>query len=133
MSFSKFFMAKRSEAFVLWKTGGRQNFVLLCTLKRNRLAKRVHIGICLDIFVTEKMESRNSHSYARHAVRSSDVLEGHCCFIITSIILLTLKFKQTQNEKKRKKHKRNKLKKNGVQGVLLKCCRHKFAKTKRLI
>ena len=41
-------MAERSKAMVLRKTGGRQNVVLLCTLKRTRLAKRGHIGIFLD-------------------------------------------------------------------------------------
>ena len=37
--------------------GGRQNEVLLRTLKRTRLAKRVHIGKNLDNFETQKTES----------------------------------------------------------------------------
>ena len=37
-------MAERSEAFVLRKTGGRQNVVQLRTLKRTRLASREHVG-----------------------------------------------------------------------------------------
>ena len=36
-------MAERSEAFVLRKTGGRQNVVQLRTLKRTRLASREHV------------------------------------------------------------------------------------------
>ena len=36
--------AERSEAIVLRKTGGRQNEVLLRTLKRTRLAQRVHVS-----------------------------------------------------------------------------------------
>ena len=55
------FMAKQSEAIVLWKTGGRQNVVLLCTLKCTCLAKWVHnIMLMLDTFETNKKESPNS-------------------------------------------------------------------------
>ena len=39
----KAFMAKRSEAIVLRKTGGRQNEVLVRTLKRTRLSPQVLI------------------------------------------------------------------------------------------
>ena len=39
-------MAKRSEAMVLRKTGGRQNVVLLRTLKRTRLASA---STCLNL------------------------------------------------------------------------------------
>ena len=59
-------MAERSEAIVLRKSGGRQNVVLLRTLKRTRLAKRVHniVGIFLDnLSLKQKKRSpRNSHT-----------------------------------------------------------------------
>ena len=45
-------MAERSEAIVLRKTGGRQNEVLLRTLKRTRLAQRVHV--CFNKFSNKK-------------------------------------------------------------------------------
>ena len=44
-------VAERSEAFVLRKTGGRQNVVQLRTLKRTRLASREHVGWNIDIYI----------------------------------------------------------------------------------
>ena len=59
-------MAKQREAITMQKTEGRQNTFLFRMLKRTRLAKQVHIGIGLNYFETEKMESpklslRGSH------------------------------------------------------------------------
>ena len=55
-------MAKRSEAMVLRKTGGRQNVLLLRTLKRTRLASA---STCLDLgwisFYKKKQHHINFH------------------------------------------------------------------------
>ena len=99
-------MAKPSEAFVLQRTVGTQNVVLICTLK---LPKQVHIGIGLDNFETKATESPNSQSFMlTMSVRTSDVLKAIAAKNFPPSFLslsLSLKFKQPQNEKKRTKHK----------------------------
>ena len=95
-------MAERSEAFVLRKTGGRQHSS--APYAEAYLPHKVSTQYYWD-WVGQHLENGVPETLTpilATSVRSSDMLEGRCCFKVSSIIFLTLKLiKQTQNEKKR--------------------------------
>ena len=90
-------MAERSEAFVLRKTGGRQNVVQLRTLKRTRLASREHVWLeCRQLGYTYiYTERKKNHFLLSNSIIASNEfpVDNFDCAHVQPAMLSTLYLK----------------------------------------